>query len=112
MLETALAGALADNGSIRANVTDAAFAAFAFDEMNTRPVEVAAQSVLAFEVLRASQLTLPPLLELPYGQVGVVGAVELHVRRPFALGSPSLTQSPQTVFGANAPGNRLQFDSS
>src|SRR5438270_11328930 len=108
MLETALPGALAVSvsgffvgsasgvASSRLNVTDAWFAAFAFVEMNTRPVDVAAQSVLAFELLRASQPRLPPPRELPYGQVGVAAAAELHVRRPFAVGSPSLTQSPQT----------------
>src|SRR5207249_1456545 len=86
-------------------------AAFAFPETNTRPVVVAAYNVLAFDVPRATQLTFPPLRVLPYGQVGVAGAALEHVSLPEAPGVPSCTQSPQTVPGANAPVNSLQFES-
>jgi hypothetical protein len=65
MLETARAGELPASESSRVNVTAVAGSAFAFFEMNTRPVVVAAHSVVLSPGARETQLTLPPARVVP-----------------------------------------------
>src|SRR5262245_1813344 len=105
MLDTARAGVFVAVESIRVNATDAGSVASAFFEMKTRPPVVAAQSVELSPVARESQLTLPPLRLVPYGQVGVA-VPAAQISRPLADGSPSFAQSPHCT--AKSPVNRLQ----
>src|SRR3954454_23881286 len=98
MLLTARPGEFAARLSSCVNVTFAGVASFALCETNTRPVVVAAHSVLASDAVRCSQLTFPPARAAP---------------RPVPVRErPSRdTQSPQVVPEVKVPVNSLQFES-
>src|SRR5947208_576374 len=104
MLLIARLGAFASSVSRRVNITALAGSAFAFFEMNRRPVVVEAHNVELSAEVRLIQPTEPPLRVAPYVHVFVV--VVAHVSRPFVDASPSCTQSPHCT--VKSPVNSLQ----
>src|SRR5690349_19354427 len=89
--------------SIRVNVTSAGFAASAFRDTNTRPVDVATHIVEWSLDARAIAATSPPARSLPYWvdvrSPGLV--VPWSMLEPKPDGSPSGARSPQPGWPPN-----------